>query len=297
MTVYADVLVALNILLTYILIVASRVICKAPTNKWAVMVSSVVGGISSLVIFYENGGVVFSCIYKIITACVIICIAFFPKSIKMFLKEFLAFFGANFLFGGSMFALEFTLHPDKILFCNGTIYFDINIAYLVASVLIIYGIFLVADYVINKHNAKGVKYQLEIAYNNKIVVVTALMDTGNSLTDGMTGRPVVIAELAAMSPLFSREEIQFFRSEDFENIPESLKKSFRLIPCKTVTEDSLLKAFIPDFVKIKNGNNNFVNNFCTIALTKKDLSQGVYRALLNNNIFDERRKNDEKLYV
>ena len=33
-TVYADVLVALNILLTYILIVATRVMVKIPTNKW-----------------------------------------------------------------------------------------------------------------------------------------------------------------------------------------------------------------------------------------------------------------------
>ena len=297
MTVYADVLVALNILLTYILIVASRVICKMPTNKWAVMASSVIGGISSLVIFYENGGVVFSCLYKITTACVIVCVAFLPTSLKIFFKEFLAFSGASFLFGGSMYALEITLHPEKILFCNGTVYFDINITYLVASVLVIYGIFLLADYIITKHNVKGGKCQLEITYKDKIVVVTAFLDTGNSLTDGMTGRPVVIAELAAMSPLFSREEMQFFKSNDFENVPESLNKSFRLIPCKTVTDDSLLKAFVPDFIKIKNENNSCINDFCTIALIEKNLSQGEYRALMNNNIFYERGKNDEKFHV
>lgn len=297
MTVYADVLVALNILLTYILIVASRVISKTPANKWAVMIASVVGGISSLAIFYENGGVVFSVFYKIITGSAIVCIAFLPASLKMFFKVLLAFFGASILFGGTMCALEFTLHPEKIMFCNGTIYFDINITYLVASVLVIYGIFLLADYIITKNNTKGGKYQLEIAYNDKIVSVTAFMDTGNSLTDGMTGRPVVIAELTALSPLFSREEMQFFKSNDFENVPESLNKSFRLIPCKTVTEDSLLKAFVPGFVKIKNENNSCINRFCTVALTEKELSQGEYRALLNNNIFDERGKKDEKLYM
>ena len=90
-TVYADVLVALNILLTYILIVASRVVCKIPANKWAVMVASIVGGISSLIIFYDNVGVVFSCLYKIITGAIIVGIAFLPKGLKSFLKVFFSF--------------------------------------------------------------------------------------------------------------------------------------------------------------------------------------------------------------
>lgn len=299
MTVYADVLVALNILLTYILIVASRVLCKIPTNKWAVLLASVMGGVSALVIFYENGGVVFSCLYKIITGGVIVGVAFLPKSLKIFIKVFLAFFGVSFLFGGSMYALEITLHPKNIMFYNGTVYFDMSIAYLVASVLVIYGMFLLTDYFITKHNNKGGKCQLEISYNDKLVSMTALVDTGNTLTDGMTGKPVIIAELSAASPLFTREEMMFFKSGAFENVPESLNKSFRLIPCKTVTGDSLLKAFMPTFVKIKVGKNNYIINFCTVALTEKELSQGEYRALLNNNIFDnvKEEKSDEKIYI
>lgn len=299
MTVYADVLVALNILLTYILLVATRVLCKVPTNKWAVLLSSVIGGICSLVIYYENGGVAFSVIYKIVTASVIVAVAFLPKSPKVFIKEFLAFFGISLLFGGGMFALEFTLHPKNIFFYNGTVYFDMSIAYLVASVLVIYGVFLLADYLIRKHNTKGGKCHLEISYNEASVNLTALIDTGNSLTDGMTGKPVIIAELSAVSPLFSREELIFFKSDNIENVPESLSKSFRLIPCKTVTGDSLLKAFMPDFVKIRDGENSYKNNFCTVALTEKELSQGDYRALLNSAIFEnvKEEKSDEKLYT
>lgn len=299
LTVYADVLVALNILLTYILIVASRVICKVATNRWAVLLASVMGGISSLVIFYENGGVAFSILYRIITGGVIIGIAFLPENLKIFIKEFLAFFGISFLFGGGMFALEITLHPKNIMFYNGTVYFDMSIAYLVASVLVIYGIFLLADYLITKHNNKSGKCQLEIEYNHKLVSITALMDTGNTLTDGMTGKSVIIAELSAVSALFSRDEMMFFKNDDFENIPESLNKSFRLIPCKTVTGDSLLKAFVPTFVKIKDGKSSYQNNFCTVALTEKDLAQGEYKALLNRAIFENVKEEiiDEEIYI
>ena len=299
LTVYADVLVALNILLTYILIVATRVLCKVPTNKWAVLLSSVIGGICSVVIFYENGGTAFSFLYKIITGGVIVGVAFLPKSPKMFIKEFLAFFGISVLFGGGMFAMEITLHPKNIMFYNGTVYFDMSIAYLVACVLVIYGVFLLADYIITKHNNKGGKCQLEITYNEASVNMTAFIDTGNTLTDGMTGKPVIIAELSAVLPLFSREELMFFKSDNLDNVPEKIKKRFRLIPCRTVTGDTLLKAFIPDSVKIKDGKISYINNFCTVALTDKDLSQGEYKALLNDAIFRnvKEEKYDEKHYI
>ena len=140
---------------------------------------------------------------------------------------------------------------------------------------------------------------MEIAYNEASVTMTAFIDTGNSLTDGMSGRPVIIAELSAVSPLFSREEMLFFKNGNYENVPESLIKNYRLIPCKTVTGDSLLKGFSPDFVKVKNEKRCFINDFCTVALTDKDLSQGAYEALLNNNIFEnvKEEKSDEKIYL
>ena len=299
MTVYADVLVALNILLTYILIVASRVVCKIPANKWAVMVASIVGGISSLIIFYDNVGVVFSCLYKIITGAIIVGIAFLPKGLKSFLKVFFSFIGVSFLFGGSMYALEITLHPKNIMFSNGTVYFDMSVTYLVVSVLVIYGVFLLADYLITKHNHKGGKCQLEITYNNASVNMTALIDTGNTLTDGLSGRAVIVAELSAVSPLFSREEMLFFKKGSFENIPESLNKIFRLIPCKAVTGESLLMAFLPDAVKITDKDKAYETSFCTVALTEKSLSQGEYKALLNTQIFEnvkEEKTNDE-IYI
>ncbi len=297
MTVYADVLVALNILITYILIVASRVACKIPTNKWAVAISSVIGGFSSLIIFFEDLSAGVSLLYRLISGAIIVGIAFIPKNLKTFIKVFLAFFGVSFLFGGAMYALELTLNPENIMYCNGTVYFDMSISYLVGCVLSVYGLFLLADYLITKHTVKGCKCELEITYNNISVRMTALVDTGNSLTDGMSGRPVIVAELGAVSPLFSREELLFFKTGNYECVPESLSKSIRLIPCKVVTGESMLRAFVPEYVKIKSDKNTYTTSFCTVAVTDSQLSDGEYRALLNNNIFQSGReeKFDEKI--
>ena len=90
--IYADVLVALNILITYILIVAVRLYCKIPTNKWAVMVASVIGGFSSLIIFWENMNIALSLLYKIATAGIIVGIGFLPKNVKNLIKNIYGLF-------------------------------------------------------------------------------------------------------------------------------------------------------------------------------------------------------------
>lgn len=299
MTVYADVLVALNTLLTYIIIVASRVLCKIPTNKWSVACASLLGGVSSLVIFYEDGGIVFSLFYKLITGAVIVAIGFLPKSPRTFIKVLSAFFGVSFLFGGTVFALELTAHPKNIMFYNGTVYFDMSITYLVGCVLSIYGIFLLANYFLTKHTLKGARCEMEITFGKAAVTLPALIDTGNSLTDGLSGRPVIVAELRAVSPLFSMEELKFFKDGNYDDVPETLKKVMRLIPCTAVTGESLLKAFLPALVKIKTENKIYTTDFCTIAVTDRELSQGEYRALLNNNIFENGReeKNNDTAFA
>lgn len=299
MTVYADVLVALNILLTYILLVACRVMCKIPTNKWAVAVASFIGGFSSLIIFYDSAGTAFSFLYKLITGGIIVAIGFLPKSLKIFIKTFLAFFGVSFFFGGAMYALEITVNPENIMYVNGTVYFNMSITYLVGCVLVIYGVFLLADFLINRRALKNSKCIVEITHNFTTVTLPGLIDTGNSLTDGVSGRPVIVAELSALSPLFTREENLFFKKGDYENVPENLRKIIRLIPCKAVTGESLLLSFIPTEIKVKTDKETYTTSFCAVAVTDGELSQGEYKALLNNNIFVNGReeKNNEKSYI
>ena len=52
--IYLDVLVAVNIFVTYILLVCTRVVLKTDTKKYGVLVASVLGGASSLIIFWES---------------------------------------------------------------------------------------------------------------------------------------------------------------------------------------------------------------------------------------------------
>lgn len=290
LTVYADILVALNTVITYIFIVCTRLMCKLPTNKIAVAIASFIGGFSAVIIFFDGIGLFFSMCYKVLTACLIVSMAFLPRTPKTFFKAVLSFFSVSLLFGGAVYALEISFNPKGIYYYNGTVYFDMSLTYLVGCTFAIYGIFIFADYIIGKKMCDAGKCELKIIFRNTEVTLCTLIDTGNNLTDAMSGRPICVAELSAVAPLLNFEECMFFKKGEYENIPSDLKKRVRLVPCSSVSGESLLVSFIPDRIVVKKDNYTVETDFCAIAVTNTELSAGEYRALLNNDILENNRK-------
>ena len=290
LTVYADVLVSVNVLITYIFIVCTRVICKMATNKFLVAIGSFIGGFSSLIIFFDVKYQVLSFFIKLLTAAVIVAVSFLPRSIRGFIKLYSGFFTVSVIFGGVMYFLEITINPEKIMYYNGTVYFDMSLAYLVGSVLVIYGLFLIVQYFLDKKVSSENLCEVKIFFRNSAVSLLSIIDTGNNLTDGLTGRPVVVAELSAVAPLFDFSELDFLKKGNYENIPEALKKYIRMVPCGAVTGDGLLLAFIPEKVEVKTKTRVYINDYCVIAVLNKQLSEGEYKALLNEKILQNSRE-------
>lgn len=290
MTVYADVLVSINILITYIFLVCTRVICKTATNKFFVAIGSFVGGFSSLIIFADIKYQALSFLVKLLIGAVIVGVSFLPRSIRGFLRLFLGFFTVSVIFGGVMYFLEITVDPEKIIYYNGTVYFDMSITYLVGSVLVIYGIFLLLQYVLDKKVSNEIKCEMKIVFRNTQVTLSAIIDTGNSLTDGLTGRPVAVAELSAVAPLFDYKEIDFLKKGDYLSIPETLKKYIRVVPCGAVTGDGVLLGIIPEKVEVKTKSKVYINDYCVIGVINKSLSDGEYKVLINEKILENSRE-------
>lgn len=281
-TIYVDVLVSVNILLTYIFLVCVRVFLRYPTNKWGVGIASVIGGLSALVVFVPDMNIVASIIYKIFVASLIVSVSFLPKKLFQYLKTLLAFLGITLLFGGAVYAVTIIVNPRKILFVNGTVYFDMSVKYLVGSVFLVYGLFLAFDYFLVRSYAKNKIYDIEIKFRDTRVFTKGFLDTGNNMTDAFSGRPVVVGEIDALSPLFTYEELMFLKSSVYENTPDSLIGKIRLIPCKTVGESSLLPLFRPDEFKLNGGKTSDVS----VALVNKNLSDNEYNILLNRNMME-----------
>lgn len=293
MTVYADVLIGVNILITYLLLISVRLVCKTATNKWSIAVASFLGGLSSLIIFYEDIHIVVSVVYKLIVAAIITGIGFLPRTVKGFFRVFAVFFAVSFLFGGIMYAVEITFSPRNILYMNGTVYFDMSITYLVGSILLIYGIFMVVNFLLSKRMVKNKIYNVKITFRKIQVDLKGFADTGNNLKYGVSGRPVIIAELSSVAPLFSFGELKALKSGMYEKIPETLMGKIHLVPCRTVSGDGFLPAVIPEKVEITIGNKKAVTPVLCLALSNRKLSDGEYNVILHNSLIDSEWKENK----
>ncbi len=285
-SIYVDVLVCINILITYIFVVCTRVAANMPTNKWGVCIGALVGGLSSLIIFLGDIGIALSVLYKLIVAMVIVFVCFLPHSAKSFIKSLLIFFGVSILFGGVMYFSEITFKPHGIMYLNGTVYFDMDIKYLIGCTFIIYGVFMGVDYLLQRKASKDEIYAVCITFRGISVKLFGYVDTGNNLTDGLTGRQVFIGELSSLAPLFTYRELDFLKKGRLEDIPSSFAGKIRLIPCKTVGESALLPAFTPDKIDVTvNKQKKSSKNF-SVAVVNKSLGSGEYNILLNKAIYD-----------
>ena len=296
--IYVDVLVAVNILVTYILIVCTRVIIKNDTHKWGVVLAVFFGGVSSLVIFWESMPLVLSVLFKIMGVVIISCSAFLPKDKKQFIKTTLAFLFVNFLFGGLLYFVELSFKPSNIFYINGTVYFDISVLFLVSMTLICYGLLLLFDFFIRKRASEKTIYKVTFNFRNKSVTLNALYDTGNHLTDGIEGKPVVIVTLNSIKEFFSLAEMEYLKNDSITtDVPETLKNIVRIVPCSSINGSSLLKAFVAEEMIIENEPFKFKTNFFVVAVTNNSLSLGEYNCLLNSAIFERGTKiNENKVF-
>jgi len=127
--------------------------------------------------------------------------------------------------------------------------------------------------------------QIEITRRGKSVTCTGLLDTGHSLSDPITGAPVIVVEMDAALPLFSAEATTCLRKM---NSPVDLLQeleatsdggSLYLIPYTSVgVAHGFLLAFRPDGLRIDGREKSHVS----IALSPTRVSDGGrYTALVN----------------
>ena len=68
------------------------------------------------------------------------------------------------------------------------------------------------------------------------------------------------------------------------------KIDIRVVPCGAVTGEGILLGFIPEKVEVKTKTRVYINDYCVIAVLNKQLSEGEYRALLNEKILQNSRE-------
>lgn len=244
-TIYVDVLIILNIYVNYFILRASAKITHTPLKNIRCIAASVYGSLFSLLILAPQLNAIISTAIKMASAVTIVAAAFGFQGRRRLIIDTLTFFAVNLILGGVVYAVYSWLKPDFVHFNNTYFYIDFSLIILVVTTAVLYFMVCAVRFFLDRTPDEADCYRVIIRYKDKIASLDALADTGNSLVDFFTGSPVIICgkdRLAAITDLTADETTGFPRG-------------FRLIPCSTISEDSIIPVFRPDEVIILNARN------------------------------------------
>lgn len=246
MTVYIDVLIAVNIVVDYFLILLSAKFINIRPKSSKVIISAVIGGLFSIYIFFPHISVILDTVIKLINCIVMSVLAFGYKNPKFLLRCTSILFAVAFVYGGVMLALVNIVPINAVMVYNSVVYYDISPFMLIIFTGIFYIIACFLKFALKRNNPLAKNCIAEIRFNGTASKFEGIFDTGNSARDILGGCEVIIIDNKAAEKLIKGK-------------PSDYPSSYRVIPISTVSGTKLLEA-----VRCEEANIYFDNKTITI---------------------------------
>lgn len=285
MVVYADVLLIVNLFVNYVLLLCSSMIMKKHTQRLRILLGAAIGAFYGFVVFLPELPSLAEFALRIATTVLIVLGAFGYKNLPSFLRSFFTFFAVSFVFGGIMLVLWVTVTPIGMIYNNGAVYFDIDLAVLAISTVVSFAVVSLIAHFTARRAPKDSIALVKISYKGKEVKLTALIDTGNSLCETFSGYPVVLGEAESLEKIMPDAVRAFIDGDDVSSSPE-----MRLVMHKTVSGTGVLPVFRPDYVEVKSVSHSIKTSEVYVAVTKNNLARGEYEMILNPALFEEEKR-------
>lgn len=255
MTIYVDTLFLLNALLNYLLLLGSAWLGGTPAKRGRFLGAAVAGGL------YAVGcavpGLAFLCALpcKIVSLALMLLIA--VGAGRGTVKFGLIFLALSLAFGGLVLAV-LQIFGTGLLLLNGAAYYPVSAGALVLTAAAVY---LLARTVLARvaRHTGGELVELELRFGVRSARLTALRDTGNTLTDPASNRGVLVAEWPVAKALLPPSAAEWLEGDGFGQPADLLPRltrtvpegKWRLIPYRAVgTGGGLLLAMRCDTVRV-----------------------------------------------
>ena len=293
MEIYLDILLLENLVINYLILYVTAKFSRVRVSTLRLFAGAIVGALYVVFIILQPGmKVYYTAFAKILLSAFIIAITFSPRKVLPFLKTLVIFYISTFIFAGA--ALAFLYFNQQGGFVrNGIIYvFGQSKGSLMffgnVTVGIIIKIFM--EVIQSRINKDKLLIPVKIAFDNRIIGLPALVDTGNSLKDPLTNIPVMVVEFKALEELLPSEIRSIFensKEDDLNCVTATISTSkwfsrFRLIPFSSLgKENGMLIGFKPDFIEVgeeeeKRDIKNVIVGIYNRSLSRND----KYKALL-----------------
>lgn len=296
-TIYVDDVFLVNLLMDGVLLWATGRLGHLGYTRRSLLGGALCGAVYAVLILLPFGQYLAGFLGKAACSVLMVEVTFHPKNFKAFGKALAYCYGVAFAMGGAVMAAMYLFGERFIQTLGGIamVLVDFKLVWLafgILAALVLVGVLqrplrhdlLAAPWVVT----------VEVGFAGARTSIRALMDTGNSLNDPVSHRPVILVEYGEIKTLLPPEVAALYRREDTPAIDElilaaqgtELERRMRVIPYHSVgREKGMLLGFRPDWVVVRDGGMVYEQGEAIIAIHNKLLSPyGTYQGLAHPDL-------------
>ena len=242
MTIYIDVLLAVNLYINYFLIRGTSTVLHRDIRVCRCIAAAAIGALFSLVVLFPELHFFVSAFIKLVSGCIVVIAAFGFVNISDYLFVLLFFLVVSYVYAGMMLALWIFAAPFGMFYRNGIAYFDVPIIGVALFTIAGYAVVTLVRRVADKKNISAIHSIIKIISNDILLELDGIADTGNSLTDPFNGTPVVICEREKIVSILPDNIVNYLngKTDDIDGI--------RLAPCNTISGHTLVPVFSAEVI-------------------------------------------------
>lgn len=213
MKIYIDLFFLLNLIMDCIIILSTSILLKRKTSTIRIILSSLLGGISSLLLFSNINKI----LLEVISIILMVLIAFGYNKIRYIIKNIIYVYLLSTLLGGIIYLFNIKVSNNVFL------------TYLIIIIISIEVLILYIKEIKKMKNIYNNYYKVDIYFKDKEKIsVIGFVDTGNNLYDPYKKRPIIL-----LSKKYIRDD------------------NYILVPYYTANGEGLLKCIKPDIIFIE----------------------------------------------
>ncbi len=255
MVIYLDVLILINLYVTYFQILAVSVFTHRKSIWYRKLSAAGIGAVASLSIFIPQEMVLTLTLLKIFLCALIAFVAFGYTGFRAYAVSVLFLMLVSFVFSGLMLCVWLFAAPMKMLFINGTVYFGIDTMTIILSTCAAYGVVRIIRYILDKNGKTDGKYTVIIKNNGRECRLSALADSGNGMVDCFSGLPVIVCRRDMCADVSPPAIEMIENNSDISDIGTQMIKGVRIMPFSTVGKGGIICMFKAESVVIDDETN------------------------------------------
>jgi len=285
LTVYLDVIWALNFLFDSLLLYLSAIFLKRRIQIWRLLVGGFIGSLIILLSFTPLHSYANHPFVKLLFSVFMVLAVFGYKRFSFFTKSLMTLYVTTFLIGGALIGAHYFVQFDdqistKVIMASVTGFGDP-----ISWLFVLLGFPIAWHF--SKKNIEGMEMtkiqfdqivKVKIEINNEAFTFSGLVDSGNQVYDPLSKLPVMFVSIRKQIDNVSDQikkmaidpESLIMGNDDF---PEDWQSKVRIIPYKVVGQDhQLIIAVKPDVITIESKGEQYLCEKGLVSFTLQQLS-------------------------